>query len=79
MPAGAGVSGVIASHSHLAAHRVQAVGVELVHDLCGHVTEVVPRCRECGEELRIGEMHSVLGPGAGGEPLPPHLRPLPRR
>lgn len=53
--------------------------VELVHDRCGHVTEVVPTCRRCGEELVIGSMHSVLGPGAGPEPLPPHLRPLPRR
>ena len=51
--------------------------VQLVHHTCGHIATVVPTCSACGEELRIGEMHTVLGPGAGPEPLPPHLRSLP--
>lgn len=50
--------------------------VQLVHDDCGHVTSVVNTCSECGEELGLGHIHSVRGPGAA-EPLPPHLRSLP--
>lgn len=45
--------------------------VELVHTSCGHVTESVPVCAECGEPLRRGEMRLVAGPGAGDStPLP---------
>ncbi len=45
--------------------------LELVHTTCGHATESVPTCRECGEPLRRGEMKMVPGPGrTPATPLP---------
>lgn len=40
--------------------------VELVHDDCGQVTQMVPACSACGEELipERGHVHAQPGPGA---------------
>lgn len=37
--------------------------LELVHRACGHVTEAVPTCSECGEALSLGAVRAVAGPG----------------
>ena len=43
--------------------------VEIVHDDCGQVTQMVPTCSACGEELipGRGHMHARPGPGATAE------------
>jgi len=43
--------------------------LELVHDDCGEVFQMVPTCSACGEELipGRGHMHAQLGPGANDE------------
>lgn len=43
--------------------------LELVHDDCGEVTQMVPTCSACGEELVPGggHVHAQLGPGANEE------------
>ena len=43
--------------------------VELVHDDCGEVAQMVPTCSACGEELipGRGHVHAQLGPGATDE------------
>lgn len=43
--------------------------VELVHDDCGEVAQMVPTCSACGEELIPGggHVHAQLGPGASAE------------
>ncbi len=45
--------------------------LELVHDDCGHVTQMVPTCSACGEELVAGggHMHAQPGPGASEQQL----------
>jgi DNA-binding HxlR family transcriptional regulator len=44
--------------------------LELVHDGCGHVAQVVGACSECGERVDRRDLHAVTGPGrrpnAGG-------------
>jgi DNA-binding HxlR family transcriptional regulator len=43
--------------------------VEIVHDSCGEVTQMVPTCAACGEELipGRGHLHAQPGPGATAE------------
>jgi DNA-binding HxlR family transcriptional regulator len=41
--------------------------VQLVHRACGHVTEAVPTCSECGEALHVRAVRAVAGPGNRGE------------
>jgi DNA-binding HxlR family transcriptional regulator len=41
--------------------------VELVHKACGHVTEAVPTCSECGEPLHARAVRAVRGPGSRAE------------
>jgi DNA-binding HxlR family transcriptional regulator len=36
----------------------------LVHDDCGHTTELVQTCSHCGERLRPGTTHIEPGPGS---------------
>jgi DNA-binding HxlR family transcriptional regulator len=45
--------------------------VELVHRSCGHVTEAVPTCSECGEALDARGVRAVAGPGNRGETVIP--------
>jgi DNA-binding HxlR family transcriptional regulator len=45
--------------------------VELVHERCGHVAEIVSTCSACGEAVRARDMRAVAGPGAGDDPLIP--------
>ncbi|HEX6492281.1 MAG TPA: helix-turn-helix domain-containing protein [Candidatus Dormibacteraeota bacterium] len=45
--------------------------VELVHKACGHVTEAVPTCSECGEALQMRAVRVVAGPGHRGEEVIP--------
>jgi len=45
--------------------------VQLLHKACGHISEAVPTCSECGEPLEARAMRAVAGPGHRGEtPLP---------
>lgn len=37
--------------------------VQLVHKACGHVSEAVPTCSECGEALHPRGVRAVAGPG----------------
>jgi DNA-binding HxlR family transcriptional regulator len=48
--------------------------VELVHRSCGHVTEAVPTCSECGERLDGRTVRAVPGPGRRGEGVLPPRR-----
>lgn len=41
--------------------------VEIVHKACGHVTQAVPTCSECGEALHVRAVRAVAGPGRRGE------------
>jgi DNA-binding HxlR family transcriptional regulator len=43
--------------------------VQLVHKACGHLTEAVPTCSECGEALHARAVRAVPGPGSRGESL----------
>jgi len=45
--------------------------VQLVHRACGHVSEAVPTCSECGEALHARAMRAVAGPGLRGEGVLP--------
>lgn len=38
--------------------------VELVHDGCGHVTQVIPTCSHCSAVLKPKHLHLQPGPGA---------------
>jgi len=37
--------------------------LELVHNGCGHVAQVVGMCSECGERVERSDLHAVNGPG----------------
>jgi DNA-binding HxlR family transcriptional regulator len=47
--------------------------VELVHEACGAIVNVVPACSHCGEELTARSVRAVAGPGSSG-PLAVPLR-----
>ncbi len=47
--------------------------LQVVHRACGHVSEAIMTCSECGEALGPREVKAVAGPGAGDRPTP--LRP----
>jgi DNA-binding HxlR family transcriptional regulator len=50
--------------------------VELVHRACGHITQVIGTCSECGEPLSGRDVRAVPGPGAErGGPLSPRPHP----
>lgn len=44
--------------------------VVLVHDTCGHACESVPHCSECGEELRLRDVHMAPAPAAPPDFVP---------
>lgn len=41
--------------------------LQVVHRACGHVSEAVMTCSECGETLDPREVKAVPGPGAAGD------------
>jgi DNA-binding HxlR family transcriptional regulator len=49
--------------------------VELVHDACGEIVNVVPACSHCGEELTPRNVKAVPGPGSRTQPAPPLRAP----
>ena len=50
--------------------------IELVHRACGHITQVIGTCSECGEPLTARDVRAVPGPGAApGAPLPVSAHP----
>lgn len=44
--------------------------LQVVHRACGHVSEAIMTCSECGEALGPREVKAVAGPGAGDRPTP---------
>jgi hypothetical protein len=49
--------------------------VEIVHDGCGHVAEVVSTCFHCGQGIDVHSIHAVKGPGSRGSSPLPERRP----
>jgi len=49
--------------------------LQVVHRACGHVSEAIMTCSECGEPIGPREVTAVAGPGAGDRPTP--LQPTP--
>ena len=45
--------------------------LELVHNDCGHVAQVVGVCSECGERVERTDMHAVPGPAHHADLLRP--------
>lgn len=43
--------------------------VQVRHKACGHTVDPVLTCPHCGERLAAGDMRSIPGPGAVGDPL----------
>ncbi len=37
--------------------------LDVIHTACGHVTDAVPTCSQCGEPLEAGALRAVPGPG----------------
>ena len=38
--------------------------LELVHEACGHVSQIVTSCSECGEPVTARSVRAIAGPGA---------------
>jgi DNA-binding HxlR family transcriptional regulator len=49
--------------------------VELMHKACGHVTEAVLTCSECGGSLDARAVRAVAGPGSADPSVIPARRP----
>jgi len=43
--------------------------IDIVHNACGHVAQIVPTCSVCGEPVGARDVRAVPGPGAGGDQL----------
>jgi DNA-binding HxlR family transcriptional regulator len=52
--------------------------LELVHKACGEITNAVPACSHCGEELTLSTVKAIPGPG-GRDALTAELLARPRR
>lgn len=45
-------------------HAPAGPPIEVVHNGCGHVAQIVPVCSECGEAVTYRDVRVVPGPGA---------------
>jgi DNA-binding HxlR family transcriptional regulator len=43
--------------------------LELIHERCGHVAEVIPTCSACREPVTARDVRAIPGPGAGDDLL----------
>ncbi len=48
--------------------------LQVVHRACGEITDIVPTCAHCGEQLEARDLQPVAGPGAAGDALVPVRR-----
>ena len=37
--------------------------LEVVHNACGHISELVPTCSECGQRVAARDVRAIAGPG----------------